>query len=117
MTMNPATNPTNATSPPATCTLIAPLVAEVLAAAAAPDTERDADEAIGVAWAVEEVRIVVIIELEDIVDEDDVELDIMVDDDDVVSSVELEEVPPEIGVVELPPTSMPVPQGMAWPPG
>jgi hypothetical protein len=113
MTMNPATNPTNATNPPATCTLVAPLVAEVLAAAAAPDTERDAEDAIGVAAAVEEVRTDVIIELEDIDEDEDEELVIMVDEEDVVAPVELDEVP-EV-MVELPPMSMPVPQGMAWP--
>jgi hypothetical protein len=116
MTMNPATNPTNATNPPATCTLVAPLVAEVEAAAALPDAERDADDAIGVAEFEEAAaaRTDVVIDAEETEDEDEVLL-IMVDEDDVVTApVEFEV---EDDMVEFPPMSIPVPHGMAAPPG
>lgn len=118
MTMNPATNPTKATKPPATCTLVAPLEAEVEAAAAAalPDAERDADDATGVAESevAAAARTDVVIEAEETDDDDEVLL-IMVEEDDVTAPVEFDEVEDEI--VEFPPMSIPVPHGMAAPPG
>lgn len=111
--MNPAMNPTRATTPLATWTLTAPLVLFVAAAEAADallDTDEAADEADSEAADRMEVVIVACAEVDDIME---LEVKDAEEENDDSPMVEFEEVEAE---VELPPeTSMPVPQGMAAP--
>jgi hypothetical protein len=112
--MKPAMNPTIATSPPATWTLVAPLVVVVADAEAAEalfETDDAADEAESEAAAAARTEVVIVAwdELDSIVELETMEEE----EEDVTAVVEFDEV---AGVVEFPPeTSMPVPHGMAAP--
>lgn len=108
-------NPTIATKPPATWTLVAPLVgaAEAAAADAPLDTAEATDEAAPEVAAAARTEVVIVAWVED---DDIMELETMDEEEveDDTSVVEFDDVEDE--VVEFPPeTSMPVPQGMDAP--